>query len=165
LRANLEKNAHDKALEKKKEKLVAYVNAYLLDFCRQYPSTQFYCIFPPYFRYRYAKFICGNSYNYLLHQFAVRYFVQEAHKLSNVHIYGFEDMDFLDDIKNYNDTSHYHQKYNSLMLNAIAEGKHRITMENVDAYLQEATRKLFEFDLEALNQEAQRLLRKQGTIQ
>ena len=84
--------------------------------------------------------------------------------MPNVHIYGFEDLDFLDNIENYKDTGHYHQKFNSFMLDAIAQNQHRLTPDNVDAYLAKAEQRALTFDVVKLNNEAQSLLREYGVI-
>ena len=101
---------------------------------------------------------------YALHKFVIRYIVESSKNMNNVYIYGFEDLPYSDDIRNYKDTGHYHYTFNSYILNAIAHNKHRLPIENIDTYLAEAERRLHIFDIDSLNREAQHLLHAQGVI-
>lgn len=139
-----------------------YFNDFLLDDARKYKDTEFYLIFPPYFRFNYAKWRQINLTIFARHQYAIRYIVNEASKLENVHVYGFEDQAFLDDIANYQDTGHYHYRFNSYFLDAIASGKHKLTTANLDAYLQKCDKLAYDFDIQKLNNEAQLLIQQQG---
>ena len=96
---------------------------------------------------------------FFLHQEVIRYLVNRTKDSKNIHIYGFEDMDFPNDIANYKDTSHYHQKFNSMFLDAIAAGEHELTPENVENYLKRCEQKAWDYDIPALNDEVQRLLK------
>ncbi|MCH5277890.1 MAG: hypothetical protein J1E80_08695 [Desulfovibrionaceae bacterium] len=139
-----------------------YLDAYLLKYVRDYPQTEFYCVFPPYFRYTYAQWLKTQPQEFFLHQEVIRYMTEKSETLSNLHIYGFEDQDFLDDIANYKDTTHYHPWVNSLMLDAIHEGTHLLTPENMERYLRDCLEKAWNFDIGALNAQARRLVRERG---
>lgn len=143
---------------KQEYKAKEYIYEYLLKYVEQYPNTEFYCLFPPYFRYVYAQLLKLNPEMFFLHQEIVKYLVEKSSSLPNLHVYGFEDQDFLDDIANYKDTTHYHQRYNSVMLDAI-RGGNELTPENVEHYLRVSLEKAWNFDMAGLNAEAQRLLR------
>ena len=146
----------------KLEQCQQYIDEHIFNIIKEYQNTKFYFIFPPYFRYSYTKMIYDNT--YYIHKFAIRYIVSKTKSMPNVHIYGFEDLDFLDNIENYKDTGHYHQKFNSFMLDAIAQNQHRLTPDNVDAYLAKAEQRALTFDVVKLNNEAQSLLREYGVI-
>ncbi len=148
----------DTRLQKAKD----YIEKYLLAFVRQYPETTFYLIFPPYYRYRYADWLQHKPEDFLLHQAVTRYFAEQAKALPNMHVYGFEDEDFVDDIANYKDTGHYHYRFNSYFLDAIAAGQHEVSVDNVDAYLERCRQKAEAFDIAKLNAQAQELIRKAG---
>lgn len=144
------------------QKAKDYIEKNLLAFVRQYPKTTFYLIFPPYYRYRYADWLQHRPEVFLLHQAVIHYFAEQTKVLSNLHIYGFEDEDFVDDIANYKDTGHYHYRFNSYFLDAIAAGRHELTAENVDSYLERCRQKAEAFDIAKLNAQAQELIRKTG---
>lgn len=139
-----------------------YIDKYILDIIRNHEDTNFYFIFPPYSRIRYAELRRLAPQDFFLHQEIVRYLVDQTKDKQNIHIYGFEDQDFPDDIANYKDTGHYHQKFNSLFLDAIASGSHELTPENVEAYLKKCERKAWDYDIPALNDEVERLMKAAG---
>jgi hypothetical protein len=65
-------------------------------------------------------------------------------------VFGFETEDFLDDIANYKDTSHYHQRINSEILNWMKNGEHELTSENLEPYIQEITRRAANYPLKQI---------------
>lgn len=144
-----------------KEKLAKqYIEKYFLDIIQDHDGTNFYLIIPPYSRLLYAIQRRKNPEDFFLHQEIIRYLVERTKEKKNIHIYGFEDQDFLDDIANYKDATHYHQKFNTLFLDAIAGDKHELTPENVEEYLKRCEQKAWDYDIPALNDEVQRLMKK-----
>ena len=81
--------------------------------------------------------------------------------MKNVHVYGFEDQQFLDDIANYKDTTHFHHRFNSYFLDDIASNTHILTVHNLEQYLASCKNLALEFNISQLNDEVQSLLRKQ----
>lgn len=142
--------------------LLEYLERNILSFVKEHPDTAFNMVLPPYYRYRYAEWRRLEPEKFALHKRLIQYMVAATAKYPNLHIYGFEDMDFLDNIANYKDTTHHHQDFNSLITKSIAAGKHELTTENVDAYLQASEKKALDYDIAALNKEAQSLLGAQG---
>jgi len=92
--------------------VLKYIDDYLISYVRTYPDTNFHFIFPPYSRIRYAQWHQLNGTNAKIHEAAIKYFAKKATELNNLSVYGYEDQDFLDDISNYKDTSHYDQWVN-----------------------------------------------------
>lgn len=135
-----------------------YIQKYLIDIITQYSKTEFFLIFPPYSRYYYADKLRNKPEDFFLHQSIIIYLVNLTKDMPNIHIYGFEDLDFLDDIANYRDTTHYHPKFNSLFLDAIRAGQHELTPRTLKKYLEDCEQKAWDFDIPKLNAEAQRLL-------
>lgn len=145
----------------KREQLARdYVEKNILDIIEGHDATNFYFIFPPYSRFYYAKMRRNAPQDFFLHQQIVRYLVERTSGKKNVHIYGFEDQDFLDDMANYKDMLHHHQKFNSLFLDAMAAGAHELTPENVEDYLKRCEQKAWNYDIPALNDEVQHLMKK-----
>ncbi|MBD5416776.1 MAG: hypothetical protein HDR50_03775 [Desulfovibrio sp.] len=142
-----------------REKLAKdYIEKNILEVIWNHPNTNFYFIFPPYQRSIYANMRRFAPKDFFLHQEIIRYMVEKTEGNKNIHIYGFEDQDFLDDIANYTDPVHHHQKFNSMFLDAIAGGHHELTPENVEGYLKRCEQKAWDYDIPALNDEVQRLL-------
>lgn len=142
----------------KEQNAKEYVQKYLVDIIIQHPNTNFYLIFPPYFRYHYAVLRRNSPEDFFLHQSIITYLVNLTKDIPNMHIYGFEDQAFLDDIANYMDTLHYHHKFNSFFLDAIRTGQHELTPQTLKKYLEDCEQKAWDFDIPKLNAEAQRLL-------
>lgn len=150
------KEVHDAKREKAAKH---YITEYLLKIISAFPDTNFYFIFPPYSRFFFANKLRNSPADFFLHQEMVRFLVKKTMKMKNVHIYGFEDQDFPDAIENYKDVTHYHQKFNSLFLDAMVSGKHELTSKNVEEYLKECEQKAWDYDIPALNDKVQRLMR------
>ncbi|WP_027389494.1 hypothetical protein [Chrysiogenes arsenatis] len=127
-----------------------YVDDHLLSYALLYPSVDFHLIFPPYSRIRYALWHQTEPKNKAIHEAVVRHVVSTAEKMPNVFIYGYEDQDFPDDIALYKDPGHYHHSINERMLVDIQQAGYRLTLENIDRYLDNARRKSESFDLKGL---------------
>jgi hypothetical protein len=109
----------------------------IMQIAAEHPDTRFYLFFPPYSRLRYALLQQSTPEEFESYLDVLRFVVEVCSRYPNVTVFGFETEDFLDDIANYKDTSHYHQRYNSAMLVWMKAGKHQLTPSNVDAYIQE----------------------------
>ncbi|MCT4552223.1 MAG: hypothetical protein N4A44_01000 [Alphaproteobacteria bacterium] len=136
-----------------------YIEKYLIKYIEKYPNTNFYIIMPPYFRGRFAKYIRSQNLANI-HYGIVRYMANLSDKYKNLKFYAFEDMDYLDDISNYKDTSHYNIDMNNYQINSIKEGRHLITSKNVDKYIKISKEKVINFDIIKLNDEIQKKLNK-----
>ncbi len=102
--------------------------------------------FPPYYRMTYATWKQYNLTNYEIHKAIIKYLVEKSTENKNLKIYGFEDNDFLDDIANYKDLSHYHPSINSLILNNFKNSIGLLTKDNVDSYILTAERKALNYN-------------------
>ena len=107
-------------------------------------ETSFSVIIPPYSVF---WWICRkNEIEKVLRSY--EYFIQKAQKYPNVKIYWFYDEDYVFDISNYKDMTHYHQSINSLQLDAIQEGSHIINESNYKQKFADFINKVKAFDLE-----------------
>ena len=83
------------------------------------------------------------------------YFVKEVVRLcepvANIEIYGFDNEDFTGDITNYKDAIHYTKDINSLIIQSIAAGRNRLTVENVDGYIDTLYKRAENYDICKLN--------------
>lgn len=152
---NFDKSLANANLNRAKE----YINIYILSFAKKYKLTNFYLLFPPYYRYRYAYWAQYEPDNFYIHQEIIRYLVEQSLTIKNIFIFGFEDEDFLDDISNYKDTFHYHKKFNSYFLDAISDKKHLITNDNLDKYLSVSKKKALKFNIQTFNSKVQSLIK------
>lgn len=122
-------------VQRRFEKRKKVINAQLIKYFSAHPSTTFYLYFPPYSRLRYAIHKQSHPGMFEIYLDTIKWMVHEAGRYKNVEVYGFDDMDFPDDIANYKDTSHFHQRINSKILAWMKAGQHRLTASNVDAYI------------------------------
>lgn len=126
---------------------IDYIDEYLLSYVRSSPDTQFDLVFPPYSRIRFARWHQVEIKDARVHEAVIRYLVGQQEVLGNIALYAYEDQDFIDDLANYKDTGHYHQRYNSMILDSIRDGTHRVDAGNVDQYLNQARVRAEQFDL------------------
>ncbi len=120
---------------------------YLLKYAANYPAVKFYLFFPPYSRLNFALTQQGNPQVFQTYLQTLRFVVRESMKYDNVKIFGFETESFLDDIANYRDTIHYHQRINSEMLYWMKSGEHQLTTANLEGYIQEITTRAANYPL------------------
>lgn len=135
-----------------------YIQKYIFDFVKKYPQTQFHFIIPTYFRLFYLlphKNSIPDSNSKIFKM--IKWFVLESNQYHNSKVYGFDDLNYADDIKNYKDLTHYESSMNSLQLSAIAKEKHILTPQNIDDYLNQMENKIKNFPLKELVQKVQKL--------
>jgi len=100
---------------------------------RDYPDVQFYCFFPPYSMYWWDSVHQGGELTKQLE--ILRETTRILVKYENLHLFSFfDDSDLINDFDLYKDTIHYHEDVNSLMLERMAEDRHRLTTENWEAH-------------------------------
>ncbi|WP_199770037.1 hypothetical protein [Helicobacter pullorum] len=137
------------------EKQRSYIQTYVLDFVAENPKTQFYFIVPTYSRLSYrigsGDFDNKAFYNRALN---LKWFVQELEKYPNAKIYGFDTLDYADDVANYRDFIHYNVDMNSLHLDSIKQGKHILDSNNIDSYLKAMEDKIKNYDLKPFIEKA-----------
>jgi hypothetical protein len=129
---------------------IAYIENNLIRWVREFPDTQFHLVFPPYSRAKFATWHQYRRNDAEAHVAVVRHLVQLSGRLPNLHVFGFEDQDFLDDLARYKDLDHFDPAINTLIARAIGEGQHRITPANVERYIAEAKRRALAYPLEEL---------------
>ncbi|MCL1596417.1 hypothetical protein M3080_03415 [Parasutterella secunda] len=140
--------------DKEMDEISQSLDQTVFDFARQYPDTEFLLYFNP-------DSILGKALTFrnLLSVSQYSYFVQQAVKksdtFSNVHLFGFDNLTFTNDISYYKDTTHYREDINSQLLHLMKAKKYSLSVENVDSYLNELWVRVENFDLNTLNQSLQ----------
>ena len=127
-----------------------YINQYLINFIKKYTNTEFSIIIPPYLKLFYVienSFTDDNSIFFYTWSEILKWFIKETSKLENVKVYGFDDLDYADDIANYNDLSHYNKDLNSIQLDAIKNQTNILTPQNIDQYLATMEQKIKSYDI------------------
>lgn len=116
-----------------------------LSFVQNNPQTEFILVIPPYSTLKHALDIRTGDVFVTFKEF-VRYLIEQSAKYPNLKVYAWGDMDFTDDIANYKDLTHYHEKINSQMLVWIRDGVGLLTPENFDDYYERFEKKVREYD-------------------
>ncbi|WP_086242740.1 hypothetical protein [Campylobacter devanensis] len=129
-----------------------YLHKYLIRFFRDYPDTKFSIIIPTYSRLFYRmQNIKGaysdNSKYFYTWEKSLRYFIAQSSSYKNVKVYGFDDLDYADDIANYKDLPHYNKDLNSIQLDAIKNQTNILTPQNIDKYLATMEQKIKSYDI------------------
>lgn len=135
-----------------------YLQESILQIIKENPHIEFYLIFPPYPRFFYALFPFEEVYHkgrngkeiFAEVRQILPYLTQEVANLENAKIYGFDNLDYADNITNYCDHSHYYLDMNSMQLDAIANGTHILTPQNIDSYLDTMESKIKSYDISPL---------------
>ncbi len=107
----------------------------------------------------YAQWKQYNQPKYEIHKAIIKYLVQQSFIHKNLEIYGYEDKDFLDDISNYKDLSHYHQSINSMMLQSFKNKTELVTIENIDNYIKVAEKKAQNYNVSEIADKIEKYLK------
>jgi hypothetical protein len=134
-------------LDKEKNESIQYINNTILDIVSKNKDTEFILVFPPYYRMKFAIWSQYNPTHYEIHKAVIEYLAIQSGEYSNLKVFGYENQDFLDDISNYKDLSHYHQSINSNMLHDFKNNVSLLTPNNVYTYIKQAEFKAQKFNI------------------
>jgi len=137
----------------------ASFDQYILKTVRENPETKFHLFFPPYSRLKYAMWAQENRHVFDLYLSTIRHIVNKSGALPNLHIYGFDDMDFLDDISNYKDTRHHRPKFNSEILHWMRNGEHELSGHMLGQYLAKIKYKARHYDVSSIGYKIEQYLK------
>lgn len=131
-----------------------YINTELLDFIKTHPNTKFHLIIPTYSRilYRILTLDRDSYYNkdnilFSKYQAILKWLILETSKYPNVKIYGFDNLEYADNMDNYKDPAHYNIDMNSMQLDAIKNNTHILTPQNMDNYFKTMEEKIRNYNL------------------
>lgn len=126
------------------------MRTYILPYIESMPETQFTVFFPPYsVLYWYSKYAEGSLAAELAGE---RQIMEILFSYSNVRVYFFQDQfDFITDLDNYSDHSHYTHEMNDQMAIWFSQEEcpYEVTPENYDAVLDEMKKWLDDCDFES----------------
>ena len=122
------------------------LETFLLSFIKKYPNTQFHLILPPYSRLHFKI----NPKAFIERKKITYWLLEQTKDLKNVTIYGFDTLDYADNIANYKDSTHYNIDMNSLQLDSIQNKKHILTPDNIESYFDIFEQKIQDYDLTPL---------------
>lgn len=123
-------------------------------FVKTYPQTNFYCYFNP--DSLLSRSVENASGRFGFYKEFVRETVKTLTPYPNVKMYGFDNLEFTQNLSYYKDLTHYQPQINSMLLKLIAEDKYRLSSANVDSYLSKLTERVENYDLISFNQMIQK---------
>ncbi len=157
-RAGKQPEPTEETVTKARQRVLAYADKYILDHARRNPEVTFHFVFPPYSRAKFAIWHQSEPLRARLHEATLHHFAEAATQLKNVHVYAFEDMDFLDDISNYKDLSHYNPAINNLLVERIRDDANSLDEQNIERYLAHARARAARYDLVGFGKHLERYL-------
>lgn len=92
----------------------------ILPFVEDNPDTEFYFFFPPYSILYWHNLKRDNFYDAAFAQY--QYVAERLLEHKNVHLFYFQNQDFVTDLNNYADYSHYKPEINRFMVECFADG-------------------------------------------
>lgn len=118
------------------ENVTANLETYILPHIEKMPDTRFVIFFPPYsVLYWYDRCADGSLAAELA---AEKQVIETLLAYPNVEIYYFQNrFDYITDLNNYSDYTHYRHEMNDYMTDCFADGTGRLTEENYLAVLEE----------------------------
>ena len=121
----------------------------VLETVNAHPETRFYFFFPPYSIFFWDKM---NQLGELEMQLeAERAVIELLLDCDNVHLFSFmDDYELVTDLSNYKDHIHYSPEINDWMFECMTKGKHLLTRDNYETYLEKNTAFYTGFDYESL---------------
>ena len=127
---------HKKINSKEKKEIQDYLDKNIFNIVKENPKTQFYLVLPQTSSLEIAREIRSNDeLNFQRQKEGIKYLASQSSKYNNLKIFTFEDLKKLDDIKQYKDLTHFHPNLNSYIINAIQKNTNRLTIKNVNKYI------------------------------
>ena len=109
----------------------------IVSFVKAHPKTVFYCYAQPYFKLYYALDLRNKGGQATeIYSLFLRAAAKVASKYSNFKLYGFDNLAFASDVKNYKDISHFSREMNYQLLEYIKEGQYVLDENNIDEYIE-----------------------------
>ncbi|QOQ98127.1 hypothetical protein [Helicobacter winghamensis] len=132
-----------------------HIQQYLLPFIKENQNTNFHLIIPTYSRLFYRKkeelgYFQNNSIYFYTWKEVLIWLIKETSNYKNVTFYGFDTLDYADNIANYKDSTHYNIDMNSLQLSAIQNKTHILTLDNMESYFDTLEQKIQDYDITPL---------------
>lgn len=130
------------------ENITENLKNYIQPYMESMPDTRFVVFFPPYsILYWYDRYADGSLEAELAGE---KQIIETLLAYPNVEIYYFQNQfDYITDLDNYCDYTHYYYEMNNYMTHCFAAGTHRLTLENYETVLSEMLSYMEERSFEA----------------
>ena len=128
------------------KKSVQYIDDYFLSNVKKYPDIEFIAFIPPHSRLKDSMIVNSFHAKFLTVKEAYRHIVTASMFHKNLKIYGWGNLEYQNDIKNYRDLVHYGPDMNTMMLQYIHDDFGRLTLDNFDEYYEQYEENARAFD-------------------
>jgi hypothetical protein len=136
--------------EEEKQTVLENIEQNVISLPAAYPDVTFYYFFPPYSAI-YWQSLVNNGEIYKQIE-AEQIVIEEILQYDNIKLFSFNEMtDITTDLNNYEDTIHYGEWINSLILAYMKDGKCLLTAENYSDYLDAEQSFYTAYDYDQLN--------------
>jgi hypothetical protein len=132
---------------------------YVTHYIEEHPDTQFYLYFPPRSRMSKALLKKAKPSDYNRYIERMRYVVSAIQGHPNATVYGFDHLEFTNNIANYKDPSHHHQRFNSSILQWMKNKDHELTNDNVEAYIKTTSELAENYDIVSFGEKIEAFLK------
>ena len=150
-----------KLSETTKKNIEKNINDNIVSVVKTHPKTVFYCYAQPYFKLLYALDLRkkGKESTEIYAEF-LRVAARVATTYENFKLYGFDNLPFTFDVKNYKDLSHFSREMNYKLLEYIKEDRYALDQNNIDEYIDNFIRGSYSFDIQAFHNDLNALIEK-----
>ena len=152
-----------KLLSKKiKSEIENNINKNVLSLVKAHPETQFYCYAQPIFKLGFAIDLRSENEDAQFTEVYIEYLrqvVKVASSYKNFKLYGFDNLEFTADVKNYKDLTHFTPELNYQLLNYIKEDRYLLDNSNIDEYIDEFIKRCYAFDILSFHNELNKLIK------
>ena len=136
--------------EDTRKKIEKNINNNVLSLIKSHPETQFYCYVHPFFKLAFALDLRDENIDAQATEIYIEYLRQVARIAStykNFKLYGFDNLEFTADVKNYKDLTHFTPELNYKILGYIKEERYTLNDSNIDEYIDEFKKGCYSFDI------------------
>ncbi|EAH8202145.1 hypothetical protein CK568_02620 [Campylobacter lari] len=135
-------------MQVKMKQMQNILKVYLLEIIEKNPQIDFDILIPSYSRLFYSIDNGDRGLYFSRIKSILHWIVLETSKYQNVKIYGFDDLDYADNIANYRDLTHYNIDMNEMQLIAIKNQTNILTKTNIEEYLENFENKIRKYNID-----------------
>ena len=144
------------------------INKNVLSLVKAHPETQFYCYAQPIFKLGFAIDLRSENEDVQYTEVYIEYLrqvVKIASSYKNFKLYGFDNLEFTADVKNYKDLTHFTPELNYQLLNYIKEDRYLLDNSNIDEYIDEFIKGCYSFDILSFHNKLNKLIKENNQKQ
>ena len=139
------------------------INDNIVSLVKAHPETVFYCYAQPYFKLLYALDLRdSNGQAIEIYSEFLRVAAKVTSKYPNFKLYGFDNLAFASDVKNYKDLTHFSREMNYQILEYIKEGEYSLDMNNIDEYIDNFIKGCYSFDIKSFHNDLNALIEREN---